>query len=348
MGHDTFWPFAIAVVVTGLSTIVYTFLGGIRAVFWMDAIQFVVYMAGAVVALVLLIHLLPGGLMQYVSIGSEYDKFRVLDFSWNFTLRDTFWAGLIGGALLSMATHGTDQLMVQRYLAARSPRDAKVSLALSGFVVLGQFALVLLIGVGLFVFYKQFEPDMLARKSDYVFPRFIVEQMPLGVRGLLLAAIFSAAMSTLSSSLNSSSAALVSDFYRPRLRPGAEDAHYFRAGRWFTIGFGLMQMGIAFAGLALSGPVVDSVLAIAGFTTGIVLGVFFLGRLTRRVDARAALIGLTVGAAVMTAVAFAPKVWESLPAIAWPWYALIGSSVTFAAGLVASTVGSRTSQRTTP
>jgi Na+/proline symporter len=162
-----------------------------------------------------------------------------------------------------------------------------------------------------------------------VFPWFIVSELPPGLTGLLIAAIFAAAMSTLSSSLNSSATALVTDFYRPLARPDASPQHLLRVTRGFTLVFGLVQILVALGGPMLSQTVVESVLTIAGFTTGIILGVFFLGIFTRRVGTQAAFAGLLLGLAVITAVAFGTK-------LAWPWYTLVGSLATFAFGLLAS------------
>jgi Na+/proline symporter len=221
--------------------------------------------------------------------------------------------------------------MVQRYLCARSRSEAARALWMSGIVVLAQFAFFLLIGVGLFAFYTAFPPAVPFDRPDRVFIRFIVEQLPHGVVGLVAGAVFAAAMSTLSSSLNSSATALVTDFYRPLARPDASPQHLLRVTRGCTLFFGLVQILVALGGPMLSQTVVESVLIIAGFTTGLILGVFFLGIFTRRVGTRAAFAGLLLGLATITAVAFGTK-------LAWPWYTLVGSLSTLGFGLVASLV----------
>jgi len=324
-------PLNWAIVIIGATTIVYTFLGGMKAVVWTDVAQFVIYIAGAAVAFGILVSDIPGGWRELVATGAAQGKFRVLDLGWNLTQPYVLAAGVLGGLFLTIGSHGADQLMVQRYLCARTEREAGRALALSGLVVFAQFAFFLLIGVGLFCYYRAFPPAQAFDHPDRVFARFIVERMPPGVLGLVLGAIFAAAMSTLSSSLNSSATAAVHDFYRPLLRPGASSGHLLNATRAFTIVFGLVQIAVGISGQWLSESVVSNVLTIAGFTTGIILGVFFLGILTRRVGQKAALAGMMLGLAVMTAVAFATP-------LAWPWYAMAGSLGTLALGLLASLV----------
>ena len=322
-------PVSIALV--GLTTVVYTFVGGMKAVVWTDVIQFVVYMVGAVVALVLLVGRLPGGFGQLLTQGAAAGKFHWLDLSLSLDSPYTLWAGVIGGMFLTFGSHGVDQLMVQRYLCARSRGEAARALLTSGVVVFAQFAFFLLIGVGLFVFYQAFPPAVPFDRPDRVFVRFIVDELPTGVIGLVAGAVFAAAMSTLSSSLNSSATAVVTDFYRPLVRRDASPQQLLRVTKAFTLVFGLVQVLVALGGPLLSRTVVESVLTIAGFTTGITLGIFFLGIFTTRVGQEAALAGLTLGLLTIGAVAFGTR-------LAWPWYTLVGSLSTFGFGLVASLV----------
>lgn len=312
-----------AVVCIGIGTIVYTFVGGMRAVVWTDLVQFAVYMAGAGIALWVLCDRVPGGWEQIRAAGDAAGKFRLFDFGFALDRVQLFWTGLLGGAVLSTATHGVDQMMVQRYLCARSQREAGWALGLSGIVVTAQFALFMLLGIALWVFYQAQSTTFAS--SDRVFATFIVDEMPPGLLGILLGAVFSAAMSTLSSSLNSSATTAVHDL----LLPNADDARKLRWARLLTIAFGAIQIGVGLAGQWTADAVVNNVLAIAGFTTGIVLGVFFLGVLTERVTQRAALAGLVVGATTMTAIHFGTD-------LAWPWYSLVGSLSTFAAGTLAA------------
>ena len=261
-------------------------------------------------------------------------KFRVFDFTWDVTRGYTFWSGVIGGAFLTTATHGTDQLMVQRYLCSRSPRQARLALLSSGVVIFAQFVLFLLIGTMLYVFYSGPGAGDAAAftlngriQSDRIFPHFIVSSLPTGVVGLVIAAIFAAAMSTLSSSLNSSSATAMADFYMPAVK--RDEAHYLRVSKGLTAFWGVVQVAVALAAIRFSNRVVDEVLGIASFTNGIILGVFLLGTLAPRVRQNAAFAGIIAGTTAMLAVKF-------LTSTTWQWYVLVGSVVTFTAGVLAS------------
>jgi len=274
-------------------------------------------------------------MLQFAQV---HHQFQVLDFTWNVSLKYTFWSGMIGGAFLALGTHGVDQMMVQRYLCARSEREAGVALVASGFVVLAQFALFLVLGIALGAFYSIVRPTVAFQSGDHVFATFIVHELPIGVGliGLILAAVFSAAMSTLSSSLNSSASSAVNDLLLPRLARKASAREQLWASRVFTVVFGVVQIGVGIAGIWLSTTVVDNVLAIAGFTVGVLLGVFSLGVLTRHVRQIDALLGLVAGLAALTFVKFGIPVFWPHYSIAWPWFALIGASVTFVVGYTVS------------
>jgi SSS family transporter len=315
-------------------TVLYTFCGGVRSVIWNDCIQLAIYLLGAVVALGVIVERLPQGAEQFWEFARAEGKLRVLDadFSWASFAKPTMtlWAGLIGGAFLTAATHGTDQLMVQRFLAARSLRSARIALVLSGAMVCLQFALFLLIGVGLAAFYRQFPPDtpLGDRANDRVFAHFVVHQMGPGLVGLTLAAVFAAAMSTLASSLNSSATAFVTDLLVPLAPRRLDEAQRLRAGKLATLFFGALQAGIALSSYAFGTDesTVNQVLKIAGFATGPTLGLYLLGVLTR-VGQTAALAGLVLGAALLAWIALATP-------LAWPWYAAVGTVATFCFGLL--------------
>jgi SSS family solute:Na+ symporter len=324
----TGWSFAASILAIGIVTIIYTYLGGMSAVIWTDTAQLFVYLAGAVLAGQILLGAIPGGWAEYVAVSSAAEKFRVFDFTFDLARDYTFWSGLVGGAFLTMATHGTDQLMVQRYLCARSFGQARAALLGSSAIILAQFVLFLMIGAGLYVYYHHFGIAAPAR-ADYVFPAFIVNNLPAGVVGLVVAAVFAAAMSTLSSSLNSSATTSLTDFYRPLLKPNASQDHYLKTSRWMTAFWGLVQIAVAFIGINFSESIVNQVLAIASFTNGPILGLFLLGALTRSVGQLAALIGFFMGMAVVAAIAL-------MQLISWQWYVLIGAVVTFLSGQVAS------------
>ncbi|MEE8526345.1 MAG: sodium:solute symporter [Thermoanaerobaculia bacterium] len=318
-----------AVAAIGVATIVYTFVGGMRAVIWTDVVQLFVYVGGAVVAFLLILNRLPEGWSQLMTMGQEAGKLRIFDLGLDWKQPYGLWAGLVGGAFVALGSHGVDQLMVQRYLCARRQSDAGRALWVSGFLVFAQFAFFLLLGVGLYCFYRLFPPAVEFERADRVFAYFIVHEMPVGLLGLLLGAVFAAAMSTLSSSLNSCATAAVNDIYLPSRSTPVPASRQLWLTRALTVVFGLVQIGVGIAGQWVESSVVSSVLGIAAFTTGIVLGIFFLGIFTRRVGQRAALTGLVVGLAGMTCIFF-------FTPLAWPWYALVGSALTFGVGLAAS------------
>ena len=335
--HLTGWSTGESIVAVAAVTVVYTFLGGMKAVIWTDVIQFSVYILGALVALTILAGKLPGGWPELFQTARSAGKFRLLDFSLDLTRPFTFWSGLIGGMVLNTATHGADQMMVQRYLSARSQRQAAVALVASGLVVLIQFAFFLLIGASLWVFYRQFPPSAGVGSasaglgsSDEAFTYFIVYYLPTGVLGLLIAAIFSAAMGTLAGSLNSSASTIVNDLYRP-FTGRSDERHLLRVSRLMTVLWGSVLTAVAFGARRLEDNVVNNALAIASFVSGILLGLFLLGVLTRRVRQTAALVGVIAGITAVTYAKFGTL-------LAWPWFALVGSSTVFAVGLAASFV----------
>jgi solute:Na+ symporter, SSS family len=307
------WSLPAAVLSVGAATLVYTVVGGIKAVVWTDAIQFVVYMLGAAAALWILGGQLDGGLTGMLGDANAADRLRVFDFEapttaafWNNA--NTFWAGLIGGAVLSLGSHGVDHMIVQRYLSARSLKDAQRALLWSGPVVLVQFTFFLVLGLGLSAFYAAHPPEVAFQKPDRVFAHFIVHHLPSGLVGVVLGAVFSAAMSTLSSSLSASASALVNDFVLPLTGHGKDSAFALRAARLATVVFALLQVVVGVSGLGGGDAVVTQVLGIATVTTGVILGLFVLALVPGR-SRTASLIGLSGGlAATLTVVFVLPAV----------------------------------------
>ncbi len=335
----------LSIVIISLLTLVYTFEGGLAAVIWTDVVQMGLYVAGTVVALFTLGARIQGGWGTVHTVTAAAGKLQVFSFAVNLTTTYTFWAGLIGGAFLTMASHGTDQLMVQRLLAARNLRDARVALLASGGVVLLQFTLFLLIGAGLFVFYGQHPAALTVHGSDRLFPAFIVQQMPVGIAGLLIAAILAAAMSNLSAALNSLSSTTIVDFYL-RLRPSATHRQRNLLSRVATVVWAAVLVGIAIYAVAHGGKghVVETGLSIASVAYGSLLGVFLLGTLTRYATQTGAIIGMVTGFVLNVGLWLQPSAVHmggvTVPKIAFTWYVLIGSVITFAAGSLASVVKS--------
>lgn len=344
----------LSIIIISLLTLLYTFEGGMAAVIWTDTVQMGLYVAGTVVALFTLGTKIHGGWTTAHAITSAAGKLQIFNFGLNLSSAYTFWAGLLGGAFLTMASHGTDQLMVQRLLAAKNLRDARVALLASGGVVLLQFTLFLVIGAGLFVFYGQQPAALTVKGSDRLFPAFIVQQMPIGIAGLLIAAILAAAMSNLSAALNSLSSTTIVDFYL-RLRPAATNRQRNTLSRVATVLWAVVLVAIAIYAVKVGGKghVVEMGLSIASVAYGALLGVFLLGTLTRYATQTGAIVGMVVGFALNIAM-YLPKILPvpalhiggfSLSNIAFTWYVLIGSAVTFAVGSLVSLLNPSSRQK---
>src|SRR6476620_3071149 len=280
-----------SIVIVGVLTLIYTFEGGIAAVIWTDLIQLIIYIGGSLVAAYMLLSLVPGGWGEIYSQGMAAGKFQVLSFKWSYNLPFTFWAGLLGGTFLTMASHGTDQLLVQRLFTCKNQRDSQKALILSGFVVFFQFALFLTIGVMLYAYYKFYPMTGTLTSNDEIFPKFIVERLPHGISGLVIAAIFAAAMSNLSGSLNSLASTTVLDFYKPLIKPDASDESLLKLSKWLTAAWGIILIAIAIFARNW-GSVFTVGLTIASLVYGTMLGAFLLGVLTKRANSIGGISGM--------------------------------------------------------
>ena len=324
-----------SIAIVTVLTLIYTFEGGMTAVIWTDVVQMMIYISGTIIGFFVLLHLVPGGWHAIQSTAAAAGKFRVFDFHPSLTVTYNFWAGLIGGTFLTMASHGTDQLMVQRLLAARSQRDSTTALLGSGVAILFQFSLFLLVGAALWVYYGQNPPAEPFLRSDRIFPMFIVSKMPSGVSGLLIAAILAAAMSNLSAALNSLSSTTIIDFYL-RLKPQASENERIRVSRAATIFWGIVLFALALVTQFGGRRVLELGLSIASVPYGGLLGVFLLGVLTKRANQTGAIVGLTVGLLLNLFLWKAPAYGWMHTTIAWTWYVTIGTTVTFVVGYLAS------------
>jgi SSS family transporter len=383
----------LSIAIISALTLLYTFEGGMAAVIWTDVVQMAIYVGGTLVAIWSLGHHIPGGWSTIHAIAAPAGKFHLFNFALNLTTTYTFWAGILGGTFLTMASHGTDQLMVQRMLAARSLRESRLALLSSGVVIFIQFTLFLLIGVGLYVFYgaathaaatpsgaPHLASEMWAAHTlpagttpDRIFPTFIVHEMPIGIAGLLVAAILAAAMSNLSAALNSLSSTTVVDFYM-HLRPQADARERTLISKSSTILWALVLFAIAVATVSVGGKghVVEIGLSIASVAYGCLLGVFLLGTLTRFATQTGATIGMITGFALnlwLWQGTFPKVIWKTgydtpgvrpdgtrfqgvlfpgftIPHIAFTWYVLIGALVTFAIGALCSLLFRKQARRT--
>ncbi|HUR99226.1 MAG TPA: hypothetical protein VMZ26_14255, partial [Pyrinomonadaceae bacterium] len=309
----------------------------------------VIYIGGAIAAAVVLLQNIDGGFSTVVALGEQYHKFGVFDFVWNAAKTYTFWAGILGGCFLTMSTHGTDQYLVQRYLCTKKPSSASLALLSSGAVVLAQFIGFLFIGVLLFVFYAPYNLPEYAQagvagsgipatipfaKGDQVFPNFITEHMPAGLSGLVVAAIFAAA---LSSSLNSIAATAINDLYKPFAKDKS-DKDLVRLAGWLTVIIGIVQIVVAIGFMGSGESALGLALSVASLINGPILGVFLVGTFLRRAREIHALIGMLISILLMTYILLASNKIVAGPVIAWTWYALIGSLTTLIVSFIASLI----------
>ncbi|MGA9528408.1 MAG: sodium:solute symporter [Terriglobales bacterium] len=322
-----------SIAIITLLTLIYTFEGGLAAVIWTDVVQTLIYIGGTLVGLITILYLLPGGWASGHAIAATFDKFRVFDPAvsahWpfvNFAQPYSLWAGIIGGAIFVTASHGTDQLIVQRLLAARNQRQSVAALLTSGVAVFFQFSLFLLVGVMLFAYYRL--PSVAFGRADRIYPTFIVSRMPHGISGLLIAAILAAAMSNLSAALNSLSSSTMMDFYL-RMWPEVNEARRMRLARVATVIWALVLFGLAVLALHRAGRVVEAGLQIASITYGALLGVFLLGVLTKRATQGGAVAGMIAGLVIEL------YLWRWTN-VAFTWWVAIGTGATFAIGYLAS------------
>jgi SSS family transporter len=342
-----------SVIPIALLTLLYTFEGGMKAVIWTDVIQLAIYISGAALAAVMLLGQIPGGWAEVTQAAAAAGgKLSVFDFTFSLTQTYTFWSGVLGGMFLTMASHGTDQLMVQRLLAARNERDSKLALLVSGVIVFLQFALFLVLGVMLFTYHQHHPLIPAGGDMDRIFPEYVVREMPAGVAGLVIAAIFAAAMSNLSGALNSLASSSIIDFKRRR-ETLADASRALGRSRWITVGWGVILMLL---GTLEWGSVLEKGLTIASIIYQSLLGLFLLGILNRRATPRGALVGMFTGLAAMLGLEFfSPQIvtaWNwltgaaaTLPPskhlVAWTWYVLLGTLTTFAVGSAASLLDNR-------
>jgi len=331
------WPLLWSAVTIGCITMLYTYFGGMRSVVWNDCVQLVIYLSGSIAAVFVIVSYLPEGWKSFFDFANENHKFTMID--WRFSLSDpyTLWAGLLGGTTLSLGSHGTDQMMVQRYLSARSQRDAARAILWSGIVVFAQFTLFLLIGMLLACFYSSQATLPEGIKNDAIFSYFMIRSFPAntGLIGLMLAAILAAVMSTLSSSLAASASSVVSDLWLPSCKSMPSESRQVWTTRLLTLFFGVLQIAIGIWASTFNKSVIDNALTIAGFSSGILLGLFALGTFTKHTNESAAIWSAVIGLLVMLAVQFGlplVPVWGFK--LAFPWLAVIGSITTFFTGVL--------------
>ena len=319
----------LAVVIVIALTILYTFEGGMKAVIWTDVAQLLLYLTGSAVTLGFLLHVIPGGWSEVTQVAAAAgNKLQFLDFSFSLVTKYTFWSGIVGGAFLTMASHGTDQTIVQRLLAARNENDSRKALLTSGGIVLVQFALFLMVGVLLYVFAQHSPLVAAGERTDRVLPLFLAREMPVGLAGLMLASIVAVAMSNASGSLNSLAASSILDF---SVAAGRQEAKKLLSlSRRMTLVWGAVLMALGFVFMRWD-RVLELGLTVASFPFGCLLGLFLLGTLDKRANTVGALVGMFCGLSAIVAV------WK-FSSVAYTWYVLFGSCVTFLVGSAVSRI----------
>lgn len=317
-------PLSIAIIMA--VTVAYTWAGGIKAVIWVDVLQMTLYTLGGVATILVAGTLITGGVPAGLEAAATAGKLKAVDWSLSLSSTYTFWSGLVGGALLSAASHGTDHLIVQRLLATRALPYARRALVGSGLLVILQFALFLLVGTLLWAA----GAAAAELSGDELYPTFVVRHLPPGVAGLVVAGLLAAAMSTVSSSLNSLASAATHDFYVPLT--GRRDArHLLTVGRWATVGWALVLAAGALSFRSTETPAVELALSIASITYGALLGTYILAGLAaavRQADAVLAIATATVSMVIVVLVKPGP-----FATLAWPWYVPLGTALTCGVGL---------------
>ncbi|RJP59256.1 MAG: sodium:solute symporter [Ignavibacteriales bacterium] len=319
------YPYAILII--AVITLLYTVTGGVKGIIWVDVVQMFVYIGGAIISLWFLFNsLLPGGITAVFQ--SDYSqKFELINlgFASGFSafIKEPYSliGGIIGGAFLSMASHGTDQLIVQRLLVTKDLRAAKKAIIASGIAVFFQFALFLFIGISLYAFYGEIDI-----RADEIFPKFIIENLPVGITGIIIAGLFAAAMSTLAGSISSLSSSVVFDLF-PKFFNTDDDKKNLRISRLMTIFWSLLLISAAIFFMNTSQSVVELALSIASFTYGGLLGTFLLGILNKRINQNFAIISFILGLVGM-------GIFISLNLVAWTWYTFIGVLITLISGTI--------------
>ncbi|MEO5895463.1 MAG: sodium:solute symporter [Vicinamibacterales bacterium] len=317
-------PVTWTVMVLGVAMIIFTVRGGVSAVIWTDVVQMFIYVGGALLVFFGLLELIPGGWGEVTQTASAH--FKVFDFSTDPKQVYTFWAGLLGGIALTLATHGTDQFLVQRLLSARSAKAASTGLVLSGFIVFAQFVLFLVIGAMLYTFYQHTPLPRPLTRTDEVLPLFVITSLPHGISGFIVAAIVAAALSP---SINALAATTVNDFYLKYIRPDADEATLMRVSRQATILWGVAQIGVALGAQFVTRSVLDSGLAVLSLAAGPVLGAFLVGVLSKRTGPVGMLTGMITGIVALL------WIWTS-GLTAWTWYAFAGAAITSMVAIVSS------------
>lgn len=314
-------PFWLIVVGIGLLTTAYTTLGGIRAVIWTDVAQFFILSGGLFAGLWFLLTRVDGGFWGTIEVARAADKFHFWDFSADFTTEYTVWGALFGGTFLLLSQYAADQAEVQRFLTTPDLRGSRLALAWSLGINALYGIVLFFIGTALWVYHQQSPPAGPAFAADQAFPRFILDEFPAGLRGLVIAGVFAAAMSTISSVFNSLSTVFLRDFYQPIT--GREGS--VKLARQMTVAFGLLATAISLYADSF-GAVLVAAGKIRNFFGGSLVGAFLLGIFFPRANGFGAFWGIVAGFTAVATLSYTTSV-------SWLWYSVVSTFVSVGVGL---------------
>jgi len=334
---DNFQISVLSIIIIMAVSLIYTYTGGVKGVIWADVLQMFIYIGGAVLAMFILFNEMPAS-FSWQGIADKTQVFN-LDFGHSigefFSKPYTLIASLIGGIFLSMASHGTDQLIVQRLLTTKTLRESQKAIITSGIVIIFQFALFLIVGLLLYGFFNGISinnPDAPFYKPDQIFPYFIVHNLPTGIKGILIAGIFAAGMSTLAGSISSLSSAAMLDIYKPLFGKNADSAKDLKISRILTIFWVIILTMVAFLFIKVQQSAVEIALGIASITYGGLLGTFLLGLFFKNIRQNAAIFGFSSGILTIILVILIPGLLGASAIVHWTWFVAIGTSATILIG----------------
>ncbi|MBS1518497.1 MAG: sodium:solute symporter [Bacteroidetes bacterium] len=336
------------IIIVGVITVIYSYIGGIRAVIWTDVIQMFIYTFGALASMIVIFNMLPNGWSDVTAFAAPGDKFQIFNLKLPDNLLLFFTGGygliggLIGGAFLAMASHGTDQLIVQRLLTCKDKRSSQKAVVMSGVIVIIQFAIFLVIGIMLYALYQGADFKNLAvngqnlTKSDEIFPMFIVQSLPVGLAGLVVAGLLSASMSTLSSTFNSLASTTILDLFKGRkfIQSEKDELKYSKLA---TIFWAVVIMGTGLLFQSETNPAVDFALKIQSLIYGGLLGVFLLGIISKKAQLREAVVSYTFAIVILSLLFILPK-FGLIPALTLTWFTFFGVVITFIVAYVTMTM----------
>ena len=304
------WHIQTIIVVTSVAIVLYSMLGGMKAVIWTEAIQGIILIGGALVCMFILLFDMPGGPVQTFSIAMEDGKFSLGSFGSSLS-ESTFWVCLIYGIFTNLQNYGIDQSYVQRYHTAKNEKEAKFSALFGGYLFIPVSAVFFMIGTGLYAFYKV-HPGILPDgvRADYVFPFFIVNELPVGLTGLLIASIFAAGMSTIATSVTSSSTIILTDYYQ-RFRKHAGNRERMLVLKLSSVGVGVAGILVAFAFMSVQSAL-DAWWALASIFSGGMLGLFLLGYISKKARNFDAVLGVVCGVILVCWIVISPFVHANL------------------------------------